>query len=67
MRTWEYLIEDDLTIQRLSELGSHGWELVTVQRWSYDDFESGIRQWVRPTTRHPRVTFGRYLLPEALC
>lgn len=43
MKTWEYFIEDDLTIQRLSELGSDGWELVAVQPWSLDGFESGIR------------------------
>lgn len=43
MKTWEYLIEDDLTIQRLSELGSDGWELVAVQPWSREGFEYGIR------------------------
>jgi hypothetical protein len=42
MITWEYVIADDLTIQRLSELGDEGWELVCVQPYSHDGFESGI-------------------------
>jgi hypothetical protein len=64
--TWEYRIEDDLTVNALDELGRQGWELIETGESRYV-FKRPARSFVERVTLEQRAhvfaTFG--LDPDA--